>query len=207
MSLMSSYYLPKASEGEVSPWWLKGGAIFIGLLGFSSLIGAISLTATGFWFDSFVNDLDPEEVCSEDPDPACEDLIESVIEMGEMALWDVGAAASALLFLISIPTVYVMWTAEDREMGLKLAWIWVAVHASSQIYITHVWMRWLDRFGESIPDDMGFMDLFVAFSKIGSYGGVIFCELALAAGLAMITIQSRPQTSIEMPSAFHSKEE
>ncbi len=203
---MERYYVPKTSQGEPSPWWLKGGAIFIGVLGFTSLIGAISLIASGFWFDSVVEEMDAEEICRDDPDPACEDLIESIIKMGDMQLWDVGAAASALLFIISIPTVYLMWMAEDRETGLKLAWTWVAVHAASQLYITHIWMNWLEEFNESIPD-VGFMEFFVTVSKIGSYGSVIFCELFLAAGLAMITIQSRPQTKLDMPSAFHASEE
>ena len=44
-----------------SPWWLKGGAIFIGVLGISSLIGAVSLVITGIAIDAMMGDMDAEE--------------------------------------------------------------------------------------------------------------------------------------------------
>jgi len=189
------------SSNEPSPWWLKGGAIFIGFLGFSSLIGAISLAASGFWINTMEDTWEPEEICKDDPEKdECIKVFESLNEIAEMNLWDVGAAFSALLFLLSIPTALLMWTAEDRDAALKLAWGWVFIHAASQLYITHEYMSWMNDFYDSIPEDLGWVEI---FNRIAGYGSVIFCELTLAAGLAMISYQTRPQTTIEISSAFH----
>ena len=189
-----------------SPWWLKGGAIFIGVLGISSLIGAVSLAISGIAIEAMMGDMDPEEICADDPERAeCEEFIRSISSMSEMPLWDVGAAFSALLFLLSIPTVILMWNAEDRGTALKMAWAWVAVHATSQFYVIHSFMIWMDEFYEAIPmEEMGWVSL---LTKGSSYGSVLMCELAMAAGLVLISYKTRPPTALEMPSAFHVREE
>jgi hypothetical protein len=189
-----------------SPWWLKGGAIFIGVLGISSLIGAVSLAISGIAIEAMMGDMDPEEICADDPERAeCEEFIRSISSMSEMPLWDVGAAFSALLFLLSIPTVILMWNAEDRGTALKLAWAWVAVHATSQFYVIHSFMIWMDEFYEAIPmEEMGWVSL---LTKGSSYGSVLMCELAMAAGLVLISYKTRPPTALEMPSAFHVTDE
>ena len=189
-----------------SPWWLKGGAIFIGVLGISSLIGAVSLAISGIAIEAMLGDMDPEELCEDDPErEECEEFIRSLSSMSEMSLWDVGAALSAFLFLLSIPTVILMWNAEDRGTALKLAWAWVAVHAASQFYVIHSFMIWMDEFYEAIPmEEMGWVSL---LTKGSSYGSVLMCELAMAAGLVLISYKTRPPTALEMPSAFHVTDE
>ena len=122
-----------------------------------------------------------------------------------MKLWDVGAAFSALLFLLSIPTAIIMWNAQDRDMALKLAWVWISIHAISQLYITHTTMQWMDNFYDSIPSEQ--LAWVSVFQAVASYGGVILCEFSLAAGLALISYQTRPPTSLELPSAFHTVEQ
>ena len=62
-----------------------------------------------------------------------------------------------------------------------------------------------DRFYDSIPIDE--MQWVAAFTKIASYGGVLFCEAILAAGLVLISYKTRPPTKLEVPSAFHLSEE
>ena len=189
-----------------SPWWLKGGAIFIGVLGISSLIGAVSLAISGIAIEAMLGDMDPEELCEDDPErEECEEFIRSLSSMSEMSLWDVGAALSAFLFLLSIPTVILMWNAEDRGTALKLAWAWVAVHATSQFYVIHSFMIWMDEFYEAIPmEEMGWVSL---LTKGSSYGSVLMCELTMAAGLVLISYKTRPPTALEMPSGFHVSEE
>ena len=94
-------------------------------------------------------------------------------------IWDVGAALSAILFLLSIPTAILMWNAEDRGTALKLAWAWVGVHAASQFYFIHSYMIWMDDFYESIPmEEMAWATL---FTKVASYGSILMCERTLAA--------------------------
>lgn len=204
--MIDSIRVAQSGPEAPSPWWLKGTAIFIGVLGLSSLLGAVSLVFSGVMIDSMMDDLDPEELCANDPErEECEAFIESISEMSEMSLWDVGAAFSALLFLLSIPTTIIMWNAEDRDTALKLAWAWVAIHATSQIYLVHSYMSWMDDFYESIPlDEMGWVSL---FTTIASYGGVLMCELTMAAGLALVSYKTRPPTALEMPSAFHVSDE
>ena len=118
--MVKTLLVPATRPDEPSPWWLKGGAIFIGVLGFSSLIGAVALALSGFYLEIMVESLDTQEICAEDPDPEeCEAVFEAILQMSEMKLWDVGAAFSALLFLLSIPTAIIMWNAEDRDMALR----------------------------------------------------------------------------------------
>ena len=196
----------QAGPETPSPWWLKGGSIFIGILGLSSLLGAVSLAFSGIVMDTMMDEMDAEELCQDDPErEECEELIRSITSMSEMSLWDVGAAASAFLFLLSIPTAIIMWNAEDRDTALKLAWTWVTVHAASQFYFIHSYMAWMDDFYESIPaEEMGWVSLFTA---IASYGSVQMCELTLAAELVLISYKTRPPTALEVPSAFHVSEE
>ena len=52
--------------------------------------------------------------------------------------------------------------------------------------------------------DLGFISL---FNQIASYGGVLMCEMTLAAGLVLLAYQTRPPTKVEVPSAFHSSKE
>jgi len=200
--MVDSLRVAQSAPEEPSPWWLKGGAIFIGVLGISSLFGAITLAASGIFMESMMAGLDPDELCADDPDrEECEALIESLSDISEMPLWDVGAAFSAFLFILSVPTTILMWNAEDRDTSLKLAWAWVTVHATSQLYIVHSYMSWMDDFYESIPlEEMSWISI---FTSITSYGSVLLCELTLAAGLALISYKTRPPTSLEIPSAFH----
>jgi len=156
--------------------------------------------------DTMMEEMDPEEICAEDEDKEeCEDFIDSISQFSSMPLWDIGAAFSAFLFLLSIPTTILLWNAEDRDMALKLAWGWVFVHASSQLYITHEFMEWYGAFFDSIPiEDFQWVPMFTSFL---SYGGVLMCELTLAAGLVLISYKTRPPTALEMPSGFHVSEE
>ena len=59
-----------------------------------------------------VSGMVPEEICASDDESGeldgvefeeCVSLIEELILLGESRIWDVAAAASALLFLMSIP--------------------------------------------------------------------------------------------------------
>tara|TARA_B100001123_G_scaffold430670_1_gene551051 strand:+ start:5186 stop:5809 length:624 start_codon:yes stop_codon:yes gene_type:complete len=207
MSMADQFIVTPAKPEGPSPWWLRGGAIFIGVLGFASLINALVMGVGGFLMAAALEGLEPEEICADDESEDCEPLIEELLLLGESPIWSVGAAASALLFLLSIPTAIVMWNAEDRDTALKLAWGWVGIHAASQLYVTHVLVSWSNRFYSEMPSEglnLGFVSL---FNQIASYGGVVMCELTMAAGLAMIAYQTRPPTKVEVPSAFHSKDQ
>ena len=207
-SVIDRIRVSEAGIEQASPWWLKGGAIFIGVLGLASLLNALILGIAGIAMGSVVAGLDSEEICAEDDDrEVCEDLIEELISLGDSRIWDVGAASSALLFLLSIPTALLMWSSDDRDTALKLAWGWVGIHAISQLYATHVLVSWTSDFYNEMPSDgvdLGFISL---FNQVASYAGVLMCELTLVAGLVLISYKTRPLTKIEMPSAFHTGEE
>ena len=206
--VIDSIRVSEAGIEQASPWWLKGGAIFIGVLGLASLLNALILGVTGIVMGGVVAEIDPEEICAEDDDrEACEGLIEELVSLGDSRVWDVGAASSALLFLLSIPTALLMWSSDDRDTALKLAWGWVGIHAISQLYATHVLVSWTSDFYTEMPSDgvdLGFISL---FNQVASYAGVLMCELTLVAGLVLISYKTRPLTKIEMPSAFHTSEE
>lgn len=207
-SVIDSIRVSEAGIQPASPWWLKGGAIFIGVLGLASLLNALILGVTGIVMGGVVAEIDPEEICAEDDDQeACEALIGELVSLGDSRVWDVGAASSALLFLLSIPTALLMWSSDDRDTALKLAWGWVGIHAISQLYATHVLVSWTSDFYTEMPSegvDLGFISL---FNQVASYAGVLMCELTLVAGLVLISYKTRPLTKLEVPSAFHSSEE
>ena len=111
MHVIGSIQVSNAEIEAPSPWWLKGGAIFIGVLGLASLLNALILGVTGIVMGGVVAEIDPEEICAEDDDQeACEALIGELVSLGDSRVWDVGAASSALLFLLSIPTALLMWS-------------------------------------------------------------------------------------------------
>ena len=212
MAVADSLYVPQTDPSGPSPWWLKGGSIFIVILGLLSLINAIAMGVAGLLMTGAVSGMVPEEICASDDESGeldgvefeeCVSLIEELILLGESRIWDVAAAASALLFLMSIPTALVMWNAEDRSTALKLACGWLGVHAASQLYVTHELVSWSTRFYNEMPSDGLDMGFISTFNQIASYGGVLMCELTMAAGLAMIAYQTRPPTKVELPSAFH----
>ncbi len=63
----------------------------------------------------------------------------------------------------------------------------------------------MDEFYEAIPmEEMGWVSL---LTKGSSYGSILICELTMAAGLVLISYKTRPPTALEMPSAFHVREE
>ena len=68
-------------------------------------------------------------------------------------------------------------------------------------------VSWSNQFYEQIPDDEFDMSLISAFNSLASYGSVLFCELTMAAGLALVAYQSKPRSRIEVPSAFHQEPE
>lgn len=207
-NMIDSIHVSQAGIEAPSPWWLKGGAIFIGVLGVASLINALVFGITGLAMGGIVAEIDSEEICADDDErEECVALLDELVSLGESSIWDVGAAGSALLFLLSIPTVLLMWNAEDRDTALKLAWSWVGIHAVSQLYVTHMLVSWTSDFYEEMPSegvDLGFISL---FNQIASYAGIIMCELTMVAGLVLISYKTRPLTRIEVPSAFHTSEE
>ena len=205
--MVDHLYVAETRPAGPSPWWLKGGAIFIGILGFGSLINALALGIGGFLLAGVVGELDPVEICEDDDSEDCVTIIEELIMLGQSNIWEIGAAASALLFLLSIPTAVVMWNAEDRDTGLKLAWAWIGIHAASQLYVTHVLVSWTNSFYDQMPSDGFDMGVVAMFNSIASYGGVLMCELTMAAGLALISYQTRPPTKVEVPSAFHDQDQ
>ena len=58
-----------------------------------------------------------------------------------------------------------------------------------------------------MPSDGFDMGVVAMFNSIASYGGVLMCELTMAAGLALISYQTRPPTKVEVPSAFHDQDQ
>ena len=205
--MVDALYTAPLKPEEASPWWLKGGAIFIGIIGLGAAINAIALFGTGIFLDLVYESMDNgrDEVCYDSGgSDECEeyDTILGIMRAySESGMWNMGAALSALVFLVTFPTVMVMW-GNDRDMGLKLAWSWLALHAFSGLYIIREYLkvshlRTLASAGEDLPGWVA------TFEAVATYGGTVLCELLLAAVLALITHQTKPPTAIELPSGFH----
>ena len=201
--MVDALYTAPVKLVEPSPWWLKGGAIFIGIIGLGAAINAIFLFGAGIILDLSYETLenDRDEVCDDaEGSIECEEydiILDIMRAYSTSGMWNVGAALSALIFLFSFPTVMVMW-GNDRDMGLKLAWSWFGIHAFSGFYFVKEYTKisYLHQL-EEVPSWVA------TFEAAATYGGTIFCELLLAAVLTLITHQTKPPTTIELPSGFH----
>ncbi|SVA59472.1 uncharacterized protein METZ01_LOCUS112326, partial [marine metagenome] len=49
--VVDTLYTAPVKLEEPSPWWLKGGAIFIGIIGMGAAINAIVLFGSGIFLD------------------------------------------------------------------------------------------------------------------------------------------------------------
>ncbi|MDP6562356.1 MAG: hypothetical protein QF377_01135 [Candidatus Thalassarchaeum sp.] len=196
------YTAPVKPEGP-SPWWMRGGAIFIGIIGMGAVINAIFMFGAGIVLEVTFESLENErgEVCDDaEGSIECEEfdtILDIMRAYSESGMWHTGAALSALVFLFTFPTVMVMWS-NDRGTGLKIAWAWLGLHAFSSFYFVREYTKisYLHQLEEVPP-------WVATFEAVATYGGTIFCELLLAAVLVLITYQTKPPTAIELPSGFH----
>jgi len=198
---------------EPSPWWLRGLAIFMGLMAifyaFNSLMIAVTPMLISEFTDMEWEDIEeyPEDGSDEEKEEweegklAWEDMQDYTDEMmefmGPIALYN------GLLAIIGLASAVLLWT--NREAGIKAVGAWIAVN-----FAGGVWMMWkMSEIGFTPIDDYGpeaggtaIPDMVNQISMVVGVGQVAFCNGVMLALLVLVASKSKPETSFDIPSGF-----
>ncbi len=198
---------------EPSPWWLRGLAIFMGLMAifyaFNSLITAVTPMLISEFTDMEWEDIEeyPEDGTSEEKEEweegklAWEDMQDYMDEM--MEFMGPVALHSGLLAIIGLASAVLLWT--SREAGIKAVGAWIAVN-----FAGGVWMMWkMSEIGFTPIDDYGpeaggtaIPDMVNQISMVAGVGQIAFCNGIMLALLVLVASKSKPETSFDIPSGF-----
>ena len=204
---------PYALISEPSPWWLKGLAIFMGILAIFYALNALLSAATPILVSQYT-DMEweeiedyPEEGTEEEKQEweegkiAWEDMLDYFDEMMGFFGWT--AFHSGLLAIIGIFSAFLLWT--NREAGIKAVGLWIVIN-----FVGGIWMMWrMSEIGFTPIDDYGqeaggtmIPDLINQFSMIIVVGQIALCNGFLLALLVLVASKSKPETTIDIPSGF-----
>ena len=163
----------------------------------------------------FLLDLIPssKEICGEDPQTTGEEqeawqscmdemdvMTDYVNEIETSGVFNANGIYCAILLLISIPTIVLLWTG-DRELGIKLAWAYIAINFLGGMYTTWLYLNvGMMPLGSEAEVALPFSESILAAY---SYAQIGTCNLILTGLLVMISQKSKPQTNLVIPSAFH----
>ena len=132
-STVEAPYIPE----EVSPWWLKGLAIFMALMSIFMLLSVASGVLTPIFIDRLMpedfEEIEPYPEDGTDEDKAewnetnefWDDMVEYMDEMMEVLKFQ--AAHSGILAIIGLFSVPVLWRG-NRDLGIKLVGAWRGVN-------------------------------------------------------------------------------
>ena len=199
---------------EPSPWWLKGAAIAIALFSLPLIVNIIFSMSTPFLLDFIPSS---KEICGEDPQTTGEEqeawqscmdemdvMTDYVNEIETSGVFNANGIYCAILLLISIPTIVLLWTG-DRELGIKLAWAYIAINFLGGMYTNWLYLN-IGMMPLGPEEGMPFA-LSESIIAASSYAQIGTCNLILAGLLVMVSQKSKSQTNLVIPSAFHQQNE
>lgn len=196
---------PYSPISEPSPWWLKGLAIFMGVISLFMVLGTFSAIASPVLVDRLlpdnyeeiepypVNGSEEEKAEWEENEVFWEELVEYYDEM--MGLVELQGLHSAILAFVGLFSTVVLWKG-DRELGIKLVGAWIGINTLGGAGL--FWM--MSRIG-FIPDfsnsnqDVEVIDLsFIENLTLVIGGGqIIICNGIFLAILALVSMKSKPE--------------
>ena len=196
---------PYSPISEPSPWWLKGLAIFMGIISLFMVLGTFSAIVSPVLVDTLLPDdfeeIEPypedgseeEKAEWEENEVFWNELVEYYDEM--MGLVELQGLHSAILAFVGLFSTVVLWKG-DRELGIKLVGAWIGINTlgGAGLY----WM--MSRIG-FIPDfansnqDVEVIDLsFIENLTLVIGGGqIIICNGIFLAILALVSMKSKPE--------------
>ena len=205
-SAFESPYVPE----EVSPWWLKGLAIFMALISIFMLLSV----ASGVLTPMFVDRLMPEDFEEIEPYPEdgtdeekaewtendefWDDMLEYMDEM--MGLLKFQAFHSGILAIIGLFSVPVLWRG-DRDLGIKLVGAWIGVNLLGGMGL--MWM--MSRSGLLVPEFTtgrdtdeweASVELMEPFYLLMGWGQIIVCNICFVGILGLVASKSKPPTRL-----------
>ncbi len=201
-----SPYVPE----EVSPWWLKGLAIFMALISIFMLLSVASGVLTPIFLDRLMpEDFEeiepyPEDGTDEEKaewmenDEFWDDMLEYMD--GMMGLLKFQAFHSGILAIIGLFSVPVLWRG-DRDLGIKLVGAWIGVNLLGGMGL--MWM--LSRSGLLMPEfatgrdteELGAsVELMEPFYLLMGWGQIIVCNICFVGILGLVASKSKPPTRL-----------
>ena len=205
----SGFESPYAPE-EVSPWWLKGLAIFMALISIFMLLSVASGVLTPIFLDRLMpEDFEeiepyPEDGTDEEKaewmenDEFWDDMLEYMD--GMMGLLKFQAFHSGILAIIGLFSVPVLWRG-DRDLGIKLVGAWIGVNLLGGMGL--MWM--LSRSGLLMPEfatgrdteELGAsVELMEPFYLLMGWGQIIVCNICFVGILGLVASKSKPPTRL-----------
>lgn len=203
---MESAYSPIS---EPSPWWLKGLAIFMGIITLFMVLGTISAIASPIIIDRLLpvdyEEVEPYPVDGSEEEKAewsenevfWNEVVEYYDEMG--GLMEIQGVHSGILVIVGLFSTLVLWRG-DRDLGIKLVGSWIAINAIGGAGLFWMFMR----IG-LIPDftmnsqDVEVIDLsFVEnLTLVIGWGQIIICNGFFVAILALVSMKSKPEVMLD----------
>ena len=196
---------PYSPISEPSPWWLKGLAIFMGIISLFMVLGTFSAVVSPVLVDTLLPDdfeeIEPypedgseeEKAEWEENEVFWNELVEYYDEM--MGVIELQGLHSAILAFLGFFSTVVLWKG-DRELGIKLVGAWIGINTLGGAGL--FWM--MSRIG-FIPDfansnqDVEVIDLsFIENLTLVIGGGqIIICNGIFLAILALVSMKSKPE--------------
>ena len=196
---------PYSPISEPSPWWLKGLAIFMGIITLFMVLGTISAIASPIIIDSLLpvdyEEVEPYPVDGSEEEKAewsenelfWNEVVEYYDELG--GLMEIQGLHSGILAIVGLFSTLVLWRG-DRDLGIKLVGSWIAINAIGGAGLFWMFMR----IGV-IPDftmnsqDVEVIDLsFVEnLTLVIGWGQIIICNGIFLAILALVSMKSKPE--------------
>ena len=194
---------------EPSPWWLKGLAIFMGIITLFMVLGTISAIASPIIIDRLLpvdyEEVEPYPVDGSEEEKAewsenevfWNEVVEYYDEMG--GLMEIQGVHSGILVIVGLFSTLVLWRG-DRDLGIKLVGTWIAINAIGGAGLFWMFMR----IG-LIPDftmnsqDVEVIDLsFVEnLTLVIGWGQIIICNGFFVAILALVSMKSKPEVMLD----------
>ena len=190
---------------EPSPWWLKGLAIFMGIITLFMALGTISAIASPILIDRLLPG-DYEEIESYPVDGSEEEqaewtenevfwneLVEYYEEMG--GLMEIQGVHSGILVIVGLFSTLVLWRGE-RDLGIKLVGSWIAINALGGAGVFWMFMRIgvIPDFTMNSQDaeviDLSFIE---PLTLVIGWGQIIICNGFFLAILALVSMKSKPE--------------
>ena len=190
---------------EPSPWWLKGLAIFMGIITLFMALGTISAIASPILIDRLLPG-DYEEIESYPVDGSEEEqaewtenevfwneLVEYYDEMG--GLMEIQGVHSGILVIVGLFSTLVLWRGE-RDLGIKLVGSWIAINALGGAALFWMFMRIgvIPDFTMNSQDaeviDLSFIE---PLTLVIGWGQIIICNGFFLAILALVSMKSKPE--------------
>ena len=190
-----------------SPWWLKGLAIFMGIISLFMVLGTFSAIVSPVLVDTLLPDdfeeIEPypedgseeEKAEWEENEVFWNELVEYYDEM--MGVIELQGLHSAILAFLGFFSTVVLWKG-DRDLGIKLVGAWIGINALGGAGL--FWM--MSRIG-FIPDfarnseeveviDLSFIE---NLTLVIGGGQIIICNGVFLAILALVSMKSKPEVA------------